>query len=456
VSIPSIPRGPGLFELADDDGDRAVTNVRRLAGGEIPPGRVLVNTATILLGVLDLGLFAVSLAAQYQYIFRAKHETWPAVIEAVALDAGMIIFSLLALGLARGGQSARVERALILVCACGSAAMNYGAADVSSARSVAAYVMPPVFLAIVTDRVIAVVRRHVLGMDAERSAWAALGRAALLLLAAGGKTVLYGLRLVLAPRSTVTGARRLVLLATPLPGTSSLGLALDPVRDALDGNLRGLREEHQSAFTALAGGLAAAQEEFRTELGGVREAVRTETSAVREAARTDADNAARSTLGAVRAALGEDLRELRERHDFAASNLAGGIRAAQEEFRTEIESVREAVRTETSAVRETLRTELDAVREAARTAEGQPPSVDRAAVVADLADQIREAIRIRERWAPSYDALMTRTGYSRSWCEKAVRDARAQVLTGPSPHTHPTETASGPGNPPAADPEEAS
>ena len=180
MSFPSIPRGPGLFEITDDDGDRAVTNIRKLAGGEIPPGRGLVNTATILLGILDLGLFAVSLAAQYQYIFRAKHEAWPAIIEAVALDAGMIIFSLLALGLARGGQSARVERALILVCACGSAAMNYGAADVSSARSVAAYVMPPVFLAIVTDRVIAVVRRHVLGMDAERSAWAALGRAALL------------------------------------------------------------------------------------------------------------------------------------------------------------------------------------------------------------------------------------------------------------------------------------
>jgi hypothetical protein len=217
VSIPSIPRGPGLFELSGEDGARAVTNIRRLAGGEAPPGRALVNTAAILLGVLDLGLFAVSLAAQYQYIFHAKRETWPAIIEAVALDAGMIIFSLLALGLARGGQSARVERALILVCAFGSAAMNYGAADVSSARSVAAYVMPPVFLAIVTDRVIAVVRRHVLGMEAERSAWAGLGRAALVVLAAGGKAMLYGLRLVLAPGSTLGGLRRCVLLATPLP-----------------------------------------------------------------------------------------------------------------------------------------------------------------------------------------------------------------------------------------------
>ena len=288
MSTSSIPNGPGLYEVTEPDGTRWVTNLtRKLAGGEAPAGRGLVNAATFLLGVLDAGLFAISLMAQYQYIFTAKHQSWPAYIEAVALDAAMIVFSLLALGLARAGQRAPVERFLIIACALGSAGMNYAAADVSSPRSVAAYVMPPIALAIVTDRVIAVVRRHVLGMAAERSAWAALGRAALVVAAGAGKAALYGLRLVLAPRSTVTGARRLVLLATPLPGTSSLGLVLDPVRDALDGNLRDLREEHQSAFTALAGGLAAAQDEFRTELGGVREAVRTETSAAQEASRTE-------------------------------------------------------------------------------------------------------------------------------------------------------------------------
>jgi hypothetical protein len=95
--------------------------------------------------------------------------------------------------------------------------MNYAAADVSSARSVTAYVMPPVFLAIVTDRVVAVVRRHVLGMGAERSAWSALGRAVIVALAVAGKAVLYGVRLGLAPRSTLGGLRRCVLLATPLP-----------------------------------------------------------------------------------------------------------------------------------------------------------------------------------------------------------------------------------------------
>jgi hypothetical protein len=219
VSIPTAAAGPGLFEITRQGAGRAVTNVRKLAGRQSSPGQGLINTATVLLGLLDAALFAVSLAAQYQYIFHAKHQSWPAIIEALALDAGMIIFSLLALGLARAGKSARIERALIVVCAFGSAAMNYAAADVTSARSVAAYVMPPVFLAIVTDRVVAVVRRHVLG-DEERSAWAAVGRAAVAVLAVAGKAALYALRLVLAPRSTLSGLRWCVLLATPLPASA--------------------------------------------------------------------------------------------------------------------------------------------------------------------------------------------------------------------------------------------
>ncbi|HVT67212.1 MAG TPA: hypothetical protein VHF26_05650 [Trebonia sp.] len=351
-----MPDGPGLYEVTEPDGSRWITNLTRKIGGrQASPGRGLVNTAAILLALLDAGLFAVSLAAQYQYIFHAKHQSWPAVIEAVALDAGMVIFSLLALGLARGRQAAPVERALIVVCAAGSAAMNYGAADVSSLRSTAAYVMPPVFLAIVTDRVIATVRRHMLGMEAERSAWAVIGRAALAVLAAAGKTLLYGLRLVLAPRSTLAGARTLVLLATPLPGAPAWASALDPVR----------------------------------------------------------------------AALGDEFREVRNHYELTAADLDEHLRAAQQAFRTQTEAMRETLRTEIQAVRETLRTEAPA------TGEDQSPEVDRAALVAELADQIRDAITSGERWTPDYDALMARTGYRRRWCEKAVQDARTAVLEPP-------------------------
>jgi hypothetical protein len=193
-----------------------VTNVRRIAGADRTPGSRLILLATILLGLLAAGLFVVTINAQYKYVFAAKGQAVPSMIEAGALDVGMAIFSLLALGLAMAGQSARIERGLIVACALGSAAQNYAAADVTSPRSVAAYVAPPLFLALVVDRVVAVVRRHVLG-DAERSVWSTVGRGATAAAKSLGLVLLYLLRLVLAPPSTGLGLRRLVLIATPLP-----------------------------------------------------------------------------------------------------------------------------------------------------------------------------------------------------------------------------------------------
>ncbi len=210
------PPGPGLLEAARAGGAAMITSVRRMTGAGRAPGSALVASAAILLGLLAAGLFAVSAAAQYRYVFAVKRQSLPSAIEAVGLDVGMAVFSLLALGLAMAGQSARIEQGLIVVCAVASAGQNYAAADVTSPRSVAAYVVPPLFLALVVDRVVAVVRRHVLG-DAERSVWTAVGRGQ----AAAGKTrglvQLYLLRFALAPPSTAAGLRRLVLNATPVP-----------------------------------------------------------------------------------------------------------------------------------------------------------------------------------------------------------------------------------------------
>ena len=97
--------------------------------------------------------------------------------------------------------------------------MNYLAADVSSVRSVAVYVMPPVVFAVCTDQTVAVIRRHGLGI-AEDSAWTVLGRLALAAVRLAGIILLYGLRFVLAPAETATGLRRMVLNAAPLPGAT--------------------------------------------------------------------------------------------------------------------------------------------------------------------------------------------------------------------------------------------
>jgi hypothetical protein len=233
----------------------------------------------------------VSFTAQRQYIFTARRQDAASIIEALLLDLLMIVFTLLALGLSRAGKPSRTERALILACAAASAYMNVAAADVSSPRSVTAYILAPVALAVVVDRVVAVIRRHVLA-DAEPSAWVTLGHAAATAARVAGMLLLYSLRFILAAPETARGLRRAVLDAAPLP----------PVRARTD-----------------------------------------------PYARTDA------------------------RTDDS-TGLYG-----------------------------------------------------RDAVVARLADEIRDATDAGEHWQPDYPALMQATARGRSWCEKAVRDARTAV-----------------------------
>ena len=81
--------------------------------------------------------------------------------------------------------------------------------------------MPPVFLAVVVDRVVATTRRHVLGMREGRSPWSVASTAAARVSRALGVVTLYGLRFVLAAPSTCTGVRRAVLAATPLPAAAA-------------------------------------------------------------------------------------------------------------------------------------------------------------------------------------------------------------------------------------------
>jgi Protein of unknown function (DUF2637) len=138
------------------------------------------------------------------------------VIEALLVDLLMIVFTLLALGLSWTGQPARAERILILLCAVTSSYMNVSAADLPSPRSVAACAVAPVALAVVVDRVVAVIRRHV-PADREPSAWTTMGRAAVAAAKITGPVLLYCLRFALAAPETARGLRQMVLDATPLP-----------------------------------------------------------------------------------------------------------------------------------------------------------------------------------------------------------------------------------------------
>jgi signal transduction histidine kinase len=209
-------RGPGLPGITRDGGERAITGVGRRAGTGRAPGSVLIAVAAWLLALTGGGALFVSFSAQYAYIFRVRRQDAASVIEALLLDLLMIVFTLLALGLSRAGKSSRTERALILACAAASAYMNVSAADVASSRSVAAYAVAPVALAVVVDRVVAVIRRHVLA-DQEPSAWITLGRVTAAAARSAGLVLLYCLRFALAAPQTARGLRRMVLDAAPLP-----------------------------------------------------------------------------------------------------------------------------------------------------------------------------------------------------------------------------------------------
>ena len=208
--------GPGLPGITGDGGERLTTNVRRRAGTGRAPGSVLIAVAAWLLALIGGGALFVSFSAQYAYIFKVRRQDAASVIEALLLDLLMIVFTLLALGLSRAGKSSRAERALILACAAASSYMNVSAADVASPRSVAAYAIAPLALAVVVDRVVAVIRRHVLA-DQEPSAWSTVGSAVAAAVRIAGLVLLYCLRFALAAPETARGLRRMVLDAAPLP-----------------------------------------------------------------------------------------------------------------------------------------------------------------------------------------------------------------------------------------------
>ena len=203
----------------------AVPSVRRwLAETGQRRGARLIWASTLGLAVLAGATFYVSFSAQFAFMFAVKHQFTPALIEALIADVAMVVCALLALGMACAGQSAKVARLLAVVFAGLSAGMNYLAADVSSFRSVAVYVMPPAVFAVCTDQVVSVVRRFGLGIS-EDSAWTGLGRFAVAVARVAEAVLMYSLRLVLAPAETARGLRKMVLAAAPIPQPGPLQAA---------------------------------------------------------------------------------------------------------------------------------------------------------------------------------------------------------------------------------------
>ena len=185
---------------------------------EAGDGSRLIATALFLLFVLAGGLLGVSYAAQFVMIVRERHgQILASNVEALSSDVALMIFSLLALGLARKGLNAIVARWGVILMACLSASMNLAAATDGDWRSVLTYCGPSILLAFVVDTTVSVIKKHYLGMRSEASPFMQLARVLVKVGGFLGVIVLYVLRLVLAPVETPKGLRRMVLNATPLP-----------------------------------------------------------------------------------------------------------------------------------------------------------------------------------------------------------------------------------------------
>jgi hypothetical protein len=211
---PGGTRKPPLFDISqashvDEELAMSAANAVVSVGRKITLRGCLIVLATLLLAALAVAMGIVSWHGQFGFIFDIKHQRLAAALEALGPDCGAVIFAILGVALALLGRRAIAERILVCACAALSILMNLGSANLGSPRAIGAYIMPPVLFAITSDRLIAVIRRSALGTlkgDAERSPWQFAGVA-----------VLYGLRLIVAPPSTITGLRRALLDATPLP-----------------------------------------------------------------------------------------------------------------------------------------------------------------------------------------------------------------------------------------------
>ena len=176
------------------DSDRSGLWLRNAAGG---------------LCVLAAAAAAVSFTAQFRMAEAARHLPAIAVLEASIPDAAALVFACLGIALALHGRRALRARGLNLASVGASVFMNAIAAA-PGWRNLAIWAMPPIAYALASDTLIAVVRTHHQYLNA------ALADETATPLAILGALILWLLRLVLAPKSTLAGFRAWVLAECPV------------------------------------------------------------------------------------------------------------------------------------------------------------------------------------------------------------------------------------------------
>jgi hypothetical protein len=179
----------------------------------------------VAVALVAVAAAVVSYEAQWRLVYAAKHQAGISYIQAAIPDLGSLVFACFGIALARHGKRAVRPRLLNVLCVGLSIAMNALAARPGWA-ALAVWVMAPVIYALASDTLIGVIRAYVLARQRQlREALADDGITALQLV---GAALLWLLRLVLAPLSTLKGFHGWV---KSLP-------AAPPTRQSADGERR--------------------------------------------------------------------------------------------------------------------------------------------------------------------------------------------------------------------------
>ncbi len=217
---------------ASRSGRRIINLTLRHRGREKDRPGTWLRNAMIALAVLAVGAAVVSFEAQYRMVLHAKHNAIVSGLEAGIPDLSALIFACLGIALALHGKRAIRARVLNLGAVATSVAMN-AFASAPGWRDLAIWLMPSIAYALASDTAIAVIRAYTIARQKQMDEALAEGEASPL--AFVGAFLLWALRLVLAPRSTLRGFRRWVVEEVPVaPGRrGELPLATSAVPPAL-------------------------------------------------------------------------------------------------------------------------------------------------------------------------------------------------------------------------------
>lgn len=200
----------------DGNGTAIVNPMLRRPGDTRDRGSAWLRNAMISLGFLAAASAVVSFTAQYRLVFAAKHVRVIAGLEAAIPDVAALIFASLGIALALHGKRAIRARVLNVGAVGTSITMNVLAAG-HGWRDLAIWAMPPIAYALASDTAIGVVRAWAIAR--QKALNEALADDESTPLAIVGGFLLWMLRLLIAPVSTLGGFRRWVLDECPVaPG----------------------------------------------------------------------------------------------------------------------------------------------------------------------------------------------------------------------------------------------